>query len=142
MVRLVLKWTEVLEKLKKLNETLEEEHRMIWQPEVGEFMAESSTGQPFWDTMDDLVKVEIDMKLRKDQINSFLGENEKMVTMTTYPLIGYNDYTVPALKIGLKNVMKSSIFYPMTRWPVHIRYTESFCGTLLYILLPSIVKCN
>ena len=90
-VRLALKGTEVLEKLVKLNQTLDAESSIDWKPEVGEFMAESSPGQPFGDTMDDLVKVESNMKLRRDQINNFLGEKEKMVTMTTYPLIGCKD---------------------------------------------------
>ena len=76
-VKLVLKATEVLEKLKKFNEALDEEDRVCWQTESGEFMAESTPGRPFGSSVDDLVKVEADMKVRREQINSFLGENEK-----------------------------------------------------------------
>ena len=53
-VKLALKGTDVLEKLQKFNETLDEDHKIDWQPEVGEFMAESCPGQPFGDKMDDL----------------------------------------------------------------------------------------
>jgi len=143
-VRLVLKGTEVLEKLEKLNKTLDAESSIDWKPEVGEFMAESSPGQPFGDTMDDLVKVESNMKLRRDQINSFLGENEKMVTMTTYPLIGCKDYTLPYLEVGPENPMTKSIFfhdevtctYPAYRvilWNMLLRKGSKFvCNVPIY----------
>ena len=110
-VKLALKGTEVLEKLQKFNETQDEDHKIDWQPEVGEFMAESCPGQPFGDKMDDLVKLEGNMRLRREQINSFLGENEKVVTMTTYPMIGCKNSTVPALEMGPENPMTRSIFY-------------------------------
>ena len=112
-VKLVLKATEVLEKLKKFNEALDEEDRVCWQTESGEFMAESTPGRPFGSSVDDLVKVEADMKVRREQINSFLGENEKVVTMTTYPLIGCEDFTVPALQVGPEdeNPLTRSIFF-------------------------------
>ena len=112
-VRLVIKATEVLDKLKKFNETLDEEDRICWQAESGEFQAESTPGRPFGSSVDDLVKLEADMKARRDQINSFLGENEKMVTMTTYPLIGCEDFTVPALKVGPEdeNPLTRSVYF-------------------------------
>ena len=76
-------------------------------------MAESTPGRPFGSSVDDLVKVEADMKVRRDQINSFLGDNEKVVTMTTYPLIGCEDLTMPALQVGPEdeNPLSRSIFF-------------------------------
>jgi len=112
-VRLVLNGTEVLEKLRNLNEAVDEEHRADWRPENGEFMAESSPHRPYGGALDDLVKVEASMRRRRDQINGVLGENEKMVTMTTYPLLGCKNFTVPALKIGPEdeNPVTRSIFF-------------------------------
>ena len=75
---MVLKGTEVLEKLKQFNDTLDEKHRICWQIESSELMTESTQGRPFGSLVDDVVKVEANMKLRRDQIKVILGKTKKL----------------------------------------------------------------
>ncbi|KAJ5884813.1 hypothetical protein N7495_009323 [Penicillium taxi] len=66
-----------------------------FHPEFGRFMLEATPGSPWGIGFKDLLKVESNMKWRREVAKAHMAPNESPITMTTYPRLGTNDYTQP-----------------------------------------------
>ncbi|KAL9078963.1 MAG: hypothetical protein Q9159_007748, partial [Coniocarpon cinnabarinum] len=67
-----------------------------FHPEFGRFMLEATPGKPWGIDFNDLLQVENDMKLRRKIAREHMADAERPVTLTTFPLLGLPDATVPA----------------------------------------------
>ena len=127
---LCLNGDKVLSKLHALNSGLPENQQIEWKPEYSNFMVESSPGAPYSDSLDQLALVEDNMLTRRNQALKVLNEQEKIITMTHFPLIGCKRFTKPAYDVRPENndKMTKSIFFPsqaMSRHPRHKAFTKA-----------------
>ncbi|CAG8451283.1 2456_t:CDS:10 [Ambispora gerdemannii] len=59
-----------------------------WRPEFGRYMLEGTPGKPYGNTMQDLLEVEPNMKLRREIAKKYMKPNEVAVTVTSFPRLG------------------------------------------------------
>mmetsp|Transcript_16796 Transcript_16796/g.23526 ORF Transcript_16796/g.23526 Transcript_16796/m.23526 type:complete len:841 (-) Transcript_16796:220-2742(-) len=108
-VKLSLRGFEVLEKLDQEEERAMKEAEkkagcgtcppsVIFHPEYGRFMIETTPSGPYGGYTRDLRCVEANMRIRREKIRKFLLVGEIYSTMTTYPLMGVKDFTIPSYK--------------------------------------------
>uniref|UniRef100_A0A7S3YWG9 Glutamate--cysteine ligase n=1 Tax=Lotharella globosa TaxID=91324 RepID=A0A7S3YWG9_9EUKA len=105
-IKLSLRGSEVLEKLKEAEkeETAKAEEKdgcgtcppsVIFHPEYGCFMIETTPSAPYGGFVRDLRCVEANMRLRRAKVKEHLKAGEVYSTMTTYPLMGVDQFTLP-----------------------------------------------
>mmetsp|Transcript_21659 Transcript_21659/g.53027 ORF Transcript_21659/g.53027 Transcript_21659/m.53027 type:complete len:842 (-) Transcript_21659:297-2822(-) len=71
---------------------------VIFHPEYGRFMIETTPSGPYGGYTRDLRCVEANMRLRRKKIAHFLEKGEIYSTLTIYPLMGDGTFTAPAKK--------------------------------------------
>ncbi|KAL7752335.1 glutamate--cysteine ligase [Sorochytrium milnesiophthora] len=64
---------------------------ILWRPEYGRFMLEGTPGAPYTLKADELLKVEANMKLRREAAQLLLKPNEFLATVTSFPRLGCLD---------------------------------------------------
>uniref|UniRef100_A0A5F9CED7 Glutamate--cysteine ligase n=1 Tax=Oryctolagus cuniculus TaxID=9986 RepID=A0A5F9CED7_RABIT len=84
-VQLVLSGEEVLETLQEKGERTNPNHPTLWRPEYGSYMIEGTPGQPYGGTMSEFNTVEDNMRKRRKEATSLLGENQAVCTITSFP---------------------------------------------------------
>uniref|UniRef100_A0A673UGS5 Glutamate--cysteine ligase n=1 Tax=Suricata suricatta TaxID=37032 RepID=A0A673UGS5_SURSU len=84
-VQLVLSGEEVLETLQEKGERTNPNHPTLWRPEYGSYMIEGTPGQPYGGTMSEFNTVEDNMRKRRKEATSLLGENQALCTITSFP---------------------------------------------------------
>ncbi|GAB1193344.1 ADP-ribosylation factor GTPase-activating protein gcs1 [Aspergillus pseudonomiae] len=62
-----------------------------FHPEFGRFMLEATPGRPWGIDFKDLLKVESNMKWRREVAKSHMAPNEYPITLTTFPRLGTKD---------------------------------------------------
>lgn len=62
-----------------------------FHPEFGRFMLEATPGRPWGIDFKDLLKVESNMKWRREIAKAHMSPNEYPITLTTFPRLGTND---------------------------------------------------
>ncbi|KAJ9066034.1 glutamate--cysteine ligase [Entomophthora muscae] len=66
-----------------------------WRPEYGRYMLEGTPGSPYEGSVHDLLKVERNMKLRRQTARKHMRENEAPLTLTSFPKLGSGDFLEP-----------------------------------------------
>jgi glutamate--cysteine ligase catalytic subunit len=94
VARLSLNAAEVLADLQE-DELLKENYQASWKPEYAKYMIEGTPGLPYGSRLIDLLKVEDNMKLRRQLIREKLGANEVVVSLTAFPTLGAPDFLYP-----------------------------------------------
>lgn len=61
-------------------------------PEFGRFQIEATPHFPYGGTTNDLRQVEINMRERRELINKILHQDERLITLTVFPLLGCDDF--------------------------------------------------
>lgn len=84
-VQLVLSGEKVLETLQEKGERSNPNHPTLWRPEYGSYMIEGTPGQPYGGTMSEFNTVEDNMRKRRKEATSLLGENQALCTITSFP---------------------------------------------------------
>uniref|UniRef100_A0A8C3WM62 Glutamate--cysteine ligase n=1 Tax=Catagonus wagneri TaxID=51154 RepID=A0A8C3WM62_9CETA len=84
-VQLVLSGEELLETLQEKGERTNPNHPTLWRPEYGSYMIEGTPGQPYGGTMSEFNTVEDNMRKRRKEATSLLGENQALCTVTSFP---------------------------------------------------------
>uniref|UniRef100_A0A4X1UKQ4 Glutamate--cysteine ligase n=1 Tax=Sus scrofa TaxID=9823 RepID=A0A4X1UKQ4_PIG len=84
-VQLVLSGEELLETLQEKGERTNPNHPTLWRPEYGSYMIEGTPGQPYGGTMSEFNTVEDNMRKRRKEATSLLGENQALCTITSFP---------------------------------------------------------
>jgi len=70
--------------------------RPTFHQEYGRYMLESTPGAPYAATLEDCLRVEPNMRYRRELIQAKLAENETLVTLTSFPRLGAPEsFTVP-----------------------------------------------
>ncbi|OUM64939.1 hypothetical protein PIROE2DRAFT_53864 [Piromyces sp. E2] len=94
VARLSLNAAEVLADLQE-DELLKQDYQASWKPEYAKYMIEGTPGLPYGSKLVDLLKVEDNMKLRRQLIREKLGTNEVVVSLTAFPTLGAPDFLYP-----------------------------------------------
>lgn len=73
-----------------------------WVPEYGAWMVEATPNRPYTGYTFDLLRVERNMRLRRQRILTVLDDDEIAPTLSAYPMLGAQgeDGSVPPTKIG------------------------------------------
>ena len=68
-------------------------------------------------------KVERNMKFRRDEATNLLRQDEKLFSMSIFPMLGCPDFTVPAAKPDPVQSFTKSLFWPNEgTFPGHPRF--------------------
>ncbi|KAG0422425.1 hypothetical protein HPB47_001750 [Ixodes persulcatus] len=68
--------------------------------------------------------VEHNMRLRRAEVRTLLNKNEEIMCITTFPMMGCEDFTYPAYKPSLASTNMPSLFVPEEMiYPAHSRFT-------------------
>ncbi|KAF9888156.1 hypothetical protein FE257_009293 [Aspergillus nanangensis] len=73
------------------NKDHEGEEPPTFHPEFGRFMLEATPGEPWGIDFKDLLKVESNMKWRREIAKAHMAPNEYPITLTTFPRLGTKD---------------------------------------------------
>ncbi|XP_065063536.1 glutamate--cysteine ligase catalytic subunit-like [Rhopilema esculentum] len=112
-VKLVLKSSEILPTLQKEENENPGKTETAYRVEMGEFMIESSPGQPYGGCMRHFNRVEANMKLRREEIQALLGYNETVLPLCVFPRLGCPDFTSPHLEVNPEtNPIMKSLYIP------------------------------
>ncbi|KAI8320377.1 GCS-domain-containing protein [Martensiomyces pterosporus] len=82
----------------------------LWRPEFGRYMIEGTPGQPYRSTVSDLANVEANMKRRREIVTELLNDNEVLLTVGSYPVLGSGDFFEPQHKAN--GQFSQSLFLP------------------------------
>ncbi|XP_045860681.1 glutamate--cysteine ligase catalytic subunit [Meles meles] len=123
-VRLVLSGEEVLETLQEKGERTNPNHPTLWRPEYGSYMIEGTPGQPYGGTMSEFNTVEDNMRKRRKEATSLLGENQALCTITSFPRLGCPGFTLPEFKPNpVEGGASKSLFFPDEAINKHPRFS-------------------
>ncbi|KAH0518962.1 Glutamate--cysteine ligase catalytic subunit [Microtus ochrogaster] len=122
-VQLVLSGEDVLETLQEKGERTNPNHPTLWRPEYGSYMIEGTPGQPYGGTMSEFNTVEDNMRKRRKEATSVLGENQALCTITSFPRLGCPGFTLPEYKPNPEEEGASkSLFFPDEAINKHPRF--------------------
>lgn len=76
-------------------------HPTLWRPEYGSYMIEGTPGQPYGGTMSEFNTVEDNMRKRRKEATSLLGENQALCTITSFPRL----VPVSACRVGILHLI-------------------------------------
>uniref|UniRef100_A0A5F9C550 Glutamate--cysteine ligase n=1 Tax=Oryctolagus cuniculus TaxID=9986 RepID=A0A5F9C550_RABIT len=123
-VQLVLSGEEVLETLQEKGERTNPNHPTLWRPEYGSYMIEGTPGQPYGGTMSEFNTVEDNMRKRRKEATSLLGENQAVCTITSFPRLGCPGFTLPECKPNpVEGGASKSLFFPDEAINKHPRFS-------------------
>ncbi|KAG4103081.1 GCS-domain-containing protein [Neocallimastix lanati (nom. inval.)] len=94
VARLSLNAADVLKNLQE-DEQLKQNYEASWKPEYAKYMIEGTPGLPYGSKLEDLLKVEQNMNLRRQLIREKLGTNDVVVSITAFPALGAPDFLYP-----------------------------------------------
>jgi len=67
-----------------------------WHHENTNWMLEATPGEPYGPLASDLAGIEANMKLRRSCVQALLAPNERLFSITCFPMTGVGDYTRPS----------------------------------------------
>uniref|UniRef100_A0A6A7G5Y0 Glutamate--cysteine ligase n=2 Tax=Hirondellea gigas TaxID=1518452 RepID=A0A6A7G5Y0_9CRUS len=97
--RISLNGSQLMDNLTKRLELLQKQTNkstpVKFLPEYGSFMIEATPGAPYGSYSSDLRLVEANMRLRRELVESILGEDEYVLTVVNHPRFGVGEFTHP-----------------------------------------------
>lgn len=142
-IRLKLNAHEKLEALQKLNE---EERDVCGRPlsnfipEYGGYMLEATPGGPYGCTRDHYRAVEGNMKFRRELVEKVLTADERIFSLTAFPMMGVEDFTSPHFPpkgpIAESEFLPDQLINPHTRFGTLTRNIRERRGSNVNILAP------
>ncbi|CAG8725146.1 15965_t:CDS:2, partial [Acaulospora morrowiae] len=95
--------------------------KALWRPEYGRYMIEGTPGTPYGGSLKELLKVESNMKLRRETAEKCLKPNEAIITLTSYPRLGVKgQFLEPHYEP--RGPVSKSLFVPDEIINAHIRF--------------------
>ena len=91
---LLLKANQVLPVLQGPEER-NEKTASLWRPEYANYMIEATPGEPYAHQINNFNKLEANMRLRRKQAQDILGEDEFVMSITSFPHLGCENFTWP-----------------------------------------------
>ncbi|KAF2502396.1 glutamate-cysteine ligase Gcs1 [Lophium mytilinum] len=112
----------------------------VFHPEFGRFMLEATPGKPWGIGFKDLLDVEPNMKWRRELAKDHMEATEYPITLTTYPRLGTNDFTVPQYPVSgdklRSQFVPDEIANPHIRFPTLAANIRSRRGRKVEINVP------
>eukprot|EP01098_Paradermamoeba_levis_P005970 TRINITY_DN2493_c0_g1_i2.p1 TRINITY_DN2493_c0_g1~~TRINITY_DN2493_c0_g1_i2.p1 ORF type:complete len:394 (+),score=100.58 TRINITY_DN2493_c0_g1_i2:103-1182(+) len=93
--KICLRGEEILDHLMHEEHEAGSEATSSWKPEYGCFMVEGTPAKPYGGTPSHFRLVHGNMALRRKQAEKHLKPNERVLTITAFPLLGVGVYTEP-----------------------------------------------
>jgi glutamate--cysteine ligase catalytic subunit len=95
----------------------------LWRPEYANYMIEGTPGEPYDHQIDCFNRLEANMRIRRKQIQQVLGEDEHVLSLTCFPLLGRKNFTWPNYDISQGIGITKSLFYiDQAIFPGHPRF--------------------
>ncbi|KAI9203672.1 glutamate-cysteine ligase-domain-containing protein [Polychytrium aggregatum] len=150
-VRLSLKAHDALVELQKIESEAQakgEPFDSSWKPEYAVYMLEATPGAPYGSTIKDLTTVEPNMRRRRALAQSYLRPNETVLTLTSYPHLGTNDFLDPPADPAPAAGASRSLFIPdiainpHARFPTLTKNIRTRRGSKVCINMPIYVDTN
>ncbi|KAL4897361.1 glutamate-cysteine ligase-domain-containing protein [Aspergillus ambiguus] len=118
-----------------------------FHPEFGRFMLEATPGQPWGIDFKDLLKVESNMKWRREVAKSHMAPNECPITLTTFPRLGTKDdyiqpYYPPSGPALRSQFVPDEIANPHIRFPTLAANIRSRRGRKVELNVPVFKDTN
>ncbi|CAF0765588.1 unnamed protein product, partial [Didymodactylos carnosus] len=108
-VQLLLKADELIPKLQDEYEKLNiSERQTAFHSEFSSYVVEGTPAKPFTD----YCTIEANMKLRRQQVQRLLDENEYILNISVFPRMGTRQFTYPPATCDQTNSVEHSIFCP------------------------------
>jgi len=86
--------------------------KSLWRPEYSSYCIEGTPGAPYSGQISCFNEVELNMKLRRDEVEKLLEDNEILVSMSIFPRLGVNPFTQPHSKPDVDHSFTRSLFWP------------------------------
>lgn len=112
VAKVSLKAKPVLDTLQLTEQESPHDHPTTWRPEYGAFMVEGTPGKPYGGHLAHFNVVEANMRLRRQEIQNLLGENEVPISLTTFPRAGCPSFTIPETSPMPTEGASHSLFFP------------------------------
>ncbi|EIT79399.1 gamma-glutamylcysteine synthetase [Aspergillus flavus] len=118
-----------------------------FHPEFGRFMLEATPGRPWGIGFKDLLKVESNMKWRREVAKSHMASNEYPITLTTFPRLGTKDdyiqpYYPPSGAALRSQFVPDEIANPHIRFPTLAGNIRSRRGRKVELNVPVFKDTN
>ncbi|KAJ5707524.1 hypothetical protein N7488_007325 [Penicillium malachiteum] len=118
-----------------------------FHPEFGRFMLEATPGQPWGIGFKDLLKVESNMKWRREVAKAHMAPNESPITLTTFPRLGTKDdyiqpYYPPSGPALRSQFVPDEIANPHIRFPTLAANIRSRRGRKVELNVPIFKDTN
>ncbi|GAB1216182.1 ADP-ribosylation factor GTPase-activating protein gcs1 [Aspergillus terreus] len=129
------------------NKEHEGEEPPHFHPEFGRFMLEATPGRPWGIGFKDLLKVESNMKWRREVAKSHMAPNEYPITLTTFPRLGTKDdyiqpYYPPSGPALRSQFVPDEIANPHIRFPTLAANIRSRRGRKVELNVPVFKDTN
>jgi len=113
-VKASLRSAKIIEDLKRIDDHgqvhgLSESDRIVWMPEYGAWMLESTPGKPY-EGLTSVLGVEANMMMRRSRLLSCLNADEIVPTLSCFPMLGVGDSTYPVF--SPQGPVAQSLFIP------------------------------
>lgn len=88
--------------------------KSLWRPEYAAFMVEGTPGKPYGGLLSHFNVVESSMKYRREEVTKLLGENETVMSITSFPRLGCPQFSDPAYETTPNDPSSAaqSLFFP------------------------------
>nr|XP_022918914.1 glutamate--cysteine ligase [Onthophagus taurus] len=97
--------------------------KSLWRPEYGAYMIEGTPGVPYGGLMAHFNIVEANMRYRRLEVQEYLNPGECVLTLTSFPRLGCDNFTDPPSKPTPNAGATRSLFFPDDAvFPGHPRF--------------------
>nr|XP_023025104.1 glutamate--cysteine ligase-like isoform X1 [Leptinotarsa decemlineata] len=104
----------------------EEEAAALWGPEYAAYMIEGTPGKPYGGLLAHFNVVEANMKHRRKAVGCCLESDEALMSITTFPRLGCENFSYPSAKVTPNEGLTGSLFIPDSIiHPGHPRYRNT-----------------
>lgn len=123
--QLLLKAADILPSLQGPEERNEKNLLTLWRPEYAAYMVEGTPGYPYEHQISCFNRLEANMKLRRQQVQELLGEDEYVISLTSFPMLGCPNFTFPNYKPTPGVGVTTSLFFnEESLFPGHPRFAS------------------
>ncbi|XP_070493239.1 glutamate--cysteine ligase [Chironomus tepperi] len=88
--------------------------KSLWRPEYAAYMVEGTPGKPYGGLLAHFNVVESSMKYRREEVAQLLNDDESVMSITSFPLLGCPKFSYPSFDVQPNNPDSAaqSLFFP------------------------------
>lgn len=110
--KLLLNADELLTKLQVPEKRGDKDLPSLWRPEYASYMIEGTPGGPYGGDISEFSLVEDNMKKRRKEVQGLLGPDEYIFSLTAFPRLGCDQFTIPSSVPDPEGSVSRSLFWP------------------------------